>query len=41
MLFGAQGQEFVDAAVGPGGEFFESVLEPGIRLQAIELGRGE
>ena len=38
---GPERQQFVDPAIGPGGEFFERVLEPGIRLQTIELGRGE
>ena len=38
---GPERQEFVNPAIGPGGELFERVLEPGIWLQAIELGRGE
>ena len=38
---GLERQQFVDPAIGPGREFFERVLEPGIRLQAIEFGRSE
>ena len=36
MLFGAQGQKFVDPAIGPSWKFLQGVLEPGERLDAIE-----
>jgi len=32
-------QQFTDAAVGPGGQFVHHVLEVGVRVMPIELGR--
>ena len=36
-----QGQEFVEAAVGPGGQFLQRGFEPAVGLDAVELRGGK
>ena len=36
-----KGQQLVNPAIGPGGEFFQGILEPGTGFQAVEFGSGQ
>ncbi len=37
--FGPKRQEFINPAIGPNGQFLQRILQPGMRIQPVQLGR--